>query len=297
MIKVDFFLKIDWNMNILLTGCNGQLGNEIQLLEKDYGQHRFFNTDVAELDITNQLAVADFVGRNGIDGIINCAAYTAVDKAEDNKELCTTLNTVAPAYLAAAVEKRGGWIVQVSTDYVFNGKAHKPYMETDTPSPDSVYGSTKLAGELGVQKFCKRAMVIRTAWLYSTFGNNFVKTMIRLGKERAELGVVFDQIGTPTYAGDLAKAIMTAVEKGIKPGVYHFSNEGVTSWYDFTKAIHRIAGITTCKVRPIHTSEYPTPANRPHFSVLDKTKIKETYDMEIPYWEESLHKCIEKLKD
>ena len=284
-------------MNILLTGCNGQLGNEIQLLEKDYGQHRFFNTDVAELDITNQLAVADFVGRNEIDGIINCAAYTAVDKAEDNKELCTTLNTVAPAYLAAAVEKRGGWIVQVSTDYVFNGKAHKPYVETDTPSPDSVYGSTKLAGELGVQKFCKRAMVIRTAWLYSTFGNNFVKTMIRLGKERAELGVVFDQIGTPTYAGDLAKAIMTAVEKGIKPGVYHFSNEGVTSWYDFTKEIHRIAGITTCKVRPIHTSEYPTPANRPHFSVLDKTKIKETYDMEIPYWEESLHKCIEKLKD
>ena len=284
-------------MNILLTGCNGQLGNEIQLLEKDYGQHRFFNTDVAELDITNQLAVADFVGRNEIDGIINCAAYTAVDKAEDNKELCTTLNTVAPAYLAAAVEKRGGWIVQVSTDYVFNGKAHKPYVETDTPSPDSVYGSTKLAGELGVQKFCKRAMVIRTAWLYSTFGNNFVKTMIRLGKEKAELGVVFDQIGTPTYAGDLAKAIMTAVEKGIKPGVYHFSNEGVTSWYDFTKAIHRIAGITTCKVRPIHTSEYPTPANRPNFSVLDKTKIKETYDMEIPYWEESLHKCIEKLKD
>ena len=284
-------------MNILLTGCNGQLGNEIQLLEKDYGQHRFFNTDVAELDITNQLAVADFVGRNGIDGIINCAAYTAVDKAEDNKELCTTLNTVAPAYLAAAVEKRGGWIVQVSTDYVFNGKAHKPYVETDTPSPDSVYGSTKLAGELGVQKFCKRAMVIRTAWLYSTFGNNFVKTMIRLGKERAELGVVFDQIGTPTYAGDLAKAIMTAVEKGIKPGVYHFSNEGVTSWYDFTKAIHRIAGITTCKVRPIHTSEYPTPANRPHFSVLDKTKIKETYDMEIPYWEESLQKCIERLND
>ena len=284
-------------MNILLTGCNGQLGNEIQLLEKDYGQHRFFNTDVAELDITNQLAVADFVGRNEIDGIINCAAYTAVDKAEDNKELCTTLNTVAPAYLAAAVEKRGGWIVQVSTDYVFNGKAHKPYVETDTPSPDSVYGSTKLAGELGVQKFCKRAMVIRTAWLYSTFGNNFVKTMIRLGKEREELGVVFDQIGTPTYAADLAQAIMTAVEKGIKPGVYHFSNEGVISWYDFTKAIHRIAGITTCKVRPIHTSEYPTPANRPHFSVLDKTKIKETYDMEIPYWEESLHKCIEKLKN
>lgn len=283
-------------MNILVTGCNGQLGNEIQLLEKNYPQHSFFNTDVAELDITNQLAVADFVGRHEIDGIINCAAYTAVDKAEDNKELCTTLNTVAPAYLASAVEKRGGWIVQVSTDYVFNGKAHTPYVETDTPSPDSVYGSTKLAGELGVQKFCKRAMIIRTAWLYSTFGNNFVKTMIRLGNEKAELGVIFDQIGTPTYAGDLAQAIMSAVEKGIRPGVYHFSNEGVISWYDFTKAIHRIAGITTCRVRPLHTSEYPTPANRPPYSVLDKTKIKQTYGIEIPYWEESLRKCIERLK-
>lgn len=284
-------------MNILVTGCNGQLGNEIQLLEKNYGQHKFFNTDVAELDITNQLAVADFVGRHVIDGIINCAAYTAVDKAEDNKELCTTLNTVAPAYLAAAVEKRGGWIVQISTDYVFNGKAHKPYVESDTPSPDSVYGSTKLAGELGVQKFCKRAMIIRTAWLYSTFGNNFVKTMIRLGKEKAELGVIFDQVGTPTYAADLAQAIMTAVEKGIKPGVFHFSNEGVISWYDFTKAIHRIAGITTCHVSPLHTSEYPTAANRPPYSVLDKTKIKETYGIEIPYWEESLRKCVERLKD
>lgn len=283
-------------MNILVTGCNGQLGNEMQLLEKNYPQHTFFNTDVAELDITNQLAVADFVARNEIDGIVNCAAYTAVDKAESDKELSTSLNTIAPAYLAAAVEKRGGWMVQISTDYVFNGKAHTPYTEDDTPSPDSVYGSTKLAGELGVQKFCKRAMIIRTAWLYSTFGNNFVKTMIRLGNERDELGVIFDQIGTPTYAADLAAAIMTAVEQGIKPGVYHYSNEGVISWYDFTKAIHRIAGITTCHVRPLHTSEYPTPANRPAYSVLDKTKIKETYGIEIPYWEESLKKCVERLK-
>ena len=185
--------------------------------------------------------------------------------------------------------------VQISTDYVFNGTKYTPYVETDTPCPDSVYGSTKLAGELGVSKFCKRSMIIRTAWLYSTFGNNFVKTMIRLGKEKPELGVIFDQIGTPTYARDLARVIMTAIEKGIRPGVYHFSNEGVISWYDFTKAIHRLAGITTCHVRPLHTSEYPTPAHRPHYSVLDKTKLKQTYGIEVPYWEESLAECIAKL--
>lgn len=282
-------------MNILVTGCNGQLGNEIQLLEKEYPQHTYFNTDVAELDITNQLAVNDFINRHAIDGVINCAAYTAVDKAEGDKELCTTLNTVAPSYLAAAIDKRGGWIIHVSTDYVFDGTHHTPYVETDTPSPDSVYGSTKLAGELGVSKFCKKHMIIRTAWLYSAFGNNFVKTMIRLGKEKTELGVIFDQIGTPTYARDLAVTIMTAVDKGIETGVYHYSNEGVISWYDFTKAIHRIAGIKDCKVRPLHTSEYPTAANRPAYSVLDKTKIKQTYGLEIPYWEDSLRECIEKL--
>jgi dTDP-4-dehydrorhamnose reductase len=282
-------------MNILITGCNGQLGNEMQLLEKNYPQHVWFNTDVQELDISNQLAIEQFVAENKIDGIVNCAAYTAVDKAEENKELCTTLNMVAPAYLAAAVEKRGGWMIQISTDYVFDGTKHTPYVETDTPSPDSVYGSTKLAGELGVSKFCKKTVIIRTAWLYSTFGNNFVKTMIRLGKEKPELGVIFDQIGTPTYARDLAVAIMTIINKGIIPGVYHFTNEGVISWYDFTKAIHRIAGITTCHVRPLHTAEYPTPAHRPHYSVLDKTKIKETYGIEIPYWEESLEVCVRKL--
>ena len=284
-------------MNILITGCNGQLGNEMQLLEKNFPQHNWFNTDVQELDITNQLAIEQFVAENKIDGIVNCAAYTAVDKAEDNKELCTTLNMVAPAYLAAAVEKRGGWMIQISTDYVFDGTKHTPYVESDTPSPDSVYGSTKLAGELGVSKFCKKTVIIRTAWLYSTFGNNFVKTMIRLGKEKPELGVIFDQIGTPTYARDLAVAIMTIINKGIVPGVYHFTNEGVISWYDFTKAIHRIAGITTCHVRPLHTAEYPTPANRPHYSVLDKTKIKETYGIEIPYWEESLKDCLEKIEE
>ncbi len=282
-------------MNILITGCNGQLGNEMQLLEELPPQHTYFNTDVAELDITNQEAIETFIEQNGIDGIVNCAAYTAVDKAEENTELCDLLNHVAPGYLAAAVEKRGGWMIQVSTDYVFDGTNHTPYVETDAVCPNSVYGRTKLAGEQAVQNACQKTMIIRTAWLYSTFGNNFVKTMIRLGKEKTELGVIFDQIGTPTYARDLAVAIFAAINKGIVPGIYHFSNEGVISWYDFTKAIHRIAGIITCHVRPLHTSEYPTPAARPHYSVLDKTKIKATYGIEVPYWEESLAECIAKL--
>ena len=282
-------------MNILITGCNGQLGNEMQLLEKINPQHTYFNTDVAELDITDEVAINQFVCDNAIDGIVNCAAYTAVDKAEDNQELCRKLNSVAPGYLAAAIEKRGGWMIQVSTDYVFDGTNHTPYTESDPTCPNSVYGATKLEGELAVQKACKKTMIIRTAWLYSTFGNNFVKTMIRLGKEKPELGVIFDQIGTPTYARDLAVAIFAAINQGVVPGVYHFSNEGVISWYDFTKAIHRIAGITTCHVRPLHTAEYPTPAHRPHYSVLDKTKIKQVYHIEIPYWEESLKECIEQL--
>ena len=282
-------------MNILITGCNGQLGNEMQLLEGSHPQHTYFNTDVQELDITNQEAIETFIENHQIDGIVNCAAYTAVDKAEDNEELCTQLNAEAPAYLAAAIGKRGGWMIQISTDYVFDGTQHTPYTEEADTCPNSVYGKTKLVGEFNVQKFCEQSMIIRTAWLYSTFGNNFVKTMIRLGKEKPELGVIFDQIGTPTYARDLAVAIFAVIEQGIVPGIYHFSNEGVISWYDFTKAIHRIAGITTCHVRPLHTSEYPTPANRPHYSVLDKTKIKQTYNLEVPYWEESLAECIAKL--
>jgi dTDP-4-dehydrorhamnose reductase len=282
-------------MNILITGCNGQLGNEMQLLEEANPQHTYFNTDVAELDITDSAAIEKFVNENQIDGIVNCAAYTAVDKAEDNQELCRLLNTVAPGYLAAAVEKRGGWLIQVSTDYVFDGTNHTPYTEDEPTCPNSVYGSTKLDGEKAAQQACSRTMIVRTAWLYSTFGNNFVKTMIRLGKEKPELGVIFDQIGTPTYAHDLAVALFAAINQGVVPGIYHFSNEGVISWYDFTKAIHRIAGITSCHVRPLHTAEYPTPANRPHYSVLDKTKIKQTYNIEVPYWEESLKECILKL--
>ena len=282
-------------MNILITGCNGQLGNEMQLLEEANPQHTYFNTDVVELDITDSAAIEKFVNENQIDGIVNCAAYTAVDKAEDNQELCRLLNTVAPGYLAAAVEKRGGWLIQVSTDYVFDGTNHTPYTEDEPTCPNSVYGSTKLDGEKAAQQACSRTMIVRTAWLYSTFGNNFVKTMIRLGKEKPELGVIFDQIGTPTYARDLAVALFAAINQGVVPGIYHFSNEGVISWYDFTKAIHRIAGISSCHVRPLHTAEYPTPANRPHYSVLDKTKIKQTYNIEVPYWEESLKECILKL--
>ena len=282
-------------MNILITGCNGQLGNEMQLLEKEDAANNYFNTDVAELDITNVEAIEQFLAANNIDGIVNCAAYTAVDKAEANEEFCTLLNAEAPGYLAHAIGKRGGWMIQISTDYVFDGTQHLPYQEDEDTCPNSVYGRTKLVGEFNVLKLCQQSMVIRTAWLYSTFGNNFVKTMIRLGNERSELGVVADQIGTPTYARDLARIIMTAISKGIQPGIYHFTNEGVASWYDFTKAIHRLAGITTCHVRPLHTSEYPTAAQRPPYSVLDKTKIKQTYGIEIPYWEESLKECIDKL--
>ena len=282
-------------MNILITGCNGQLGNEMQLLQAKYAQHTWFNTDVNELDITDKDAIERFVEANHIDGVVNCAAYTAVDKAESDPLLAKKLNADAPAFLAEAVGKQGGWIVQVSTDYVFDGTKHTPYVETDSTCPNSVYGQTKLEGEQAVTKLCPNAMIIRTAWLYSEFGNNFVKTMIRLGKERKQLGVIFDQVGTPHYAHDLASVIMTAIDKGIKPGIYHFSNEGVTSWYDFTKSIHRIAGINTCHVMPLHTAEYPTPASRPAYSVLDKTKIKEAYSINIPHWEESLAKCIAKL--
>ena len=281
--------------NVLITGANGQLGNEMRVLSEANKEYTYFFTDVAELDICNEQAVMDFVKANDINVIVNCAAYTAVDKAEENVELCTKLNADAVGYLAKAAEANGAEFVQISTDYVFDGTAHIPYQETEPTCPNSVYGSTKLAGEQNALTLCSRSMVIRTAWLYSTFGNNFVKTMIRLGKERESLGVIFDQVGTPTYARDLARAIFAAIRQGVVPGIYHFSNEGVCSWYDFTKAIHRIAGITDCKVNPLHTEEYPTPAKRPHYSVLDKTKIKVTYHIEIPYWMDSLQECISEL--
>ncbi|WP_455666956.1 dTDP-4-dehydrorhamnose reductase [Phocaeicola sp.] len=281
--------------NILITGANGQLGNEMRVLSAENKEYNYFFTDVAELDICDEQAVMSFVKDHHIHVIVNCAAYTAVDKAEDNLNLCTKLNSDAVGYLAKAAEANEAELIQVSTDYVFDGTNHLPYKETDATCPNSVYGVTKLKGEANAVEHCKKAMIIRTAWLYSTFGNNFVKTMIRLGKEREALGVVFDQIGTPTYARDLARAIFAAINKGVVPGIYHFSNEGVCSWYDFTKSIHRIAGITTCKVSPLHTDEYPAKAPRPNYSVLDKTKIKNTYGIEIPHWEESLKACIDEL--
>lgn len=281
--------------NILITGANGQLGNEMQVVAKENPQYHYFYTDVNELDITNEQAILTFVEKNEIDLIVNCAAYTAVDKAEDNEDLCHKLNAVAPGYLAKAAETRHAGMIQISTDYVFDGTQHIPYKEDQTTCPDSVYGTTKLEGERQVLNNCTNSLIIRTAWLYSIYGNNYVKTMIRLGKEKEQLGVIFDQIGTPTYANDLARTIFAIINKGIVRGIYHFSDEGVCSWYDFTIAIHRLAGIQTCKVKPLHTEEYPTKANRPHYSVLDKTKIKNTFGIEIPHWEESLKRCIQTL--
>ncbi|WP_321335366.1 dTDP-4-dehydrorhamnose reductase [uncultured Bacteroides sp.] len=282
-------------MNVLVTGANGQLGNEMRVLSETNAQHTYFFTDVQELDICNQQAVEAYVAEKEIDVIVNCAAYTAVDNAEDNKELCDKLNNVAPGYLAMAAQNRGAAMIQISTDYVFDGTNHTPYTEEEPTCPASVYGTTKLAGEENVLAHCERTVIIRTAWLYSVYGNNFVKTMIHLGRERDNLGVIFDQIGTPTYAHDLAIAIYAIINKGVVRGVYHFSNEGVCSWYDFTLAIHRMAGIDSCKVRPLHTSDYPAKAARPHYSVLDKTKIKDTFDLEIPHWERSLEHCIARL--
>ncbi len=281
---------------ILITGCNGQLGNEMQRLAASHPEFEYFFTDVKELDITDAGAVEMFVEEHQVDCIVNCAAYTAVDRAESDEQLCDLLNNTAPGYLAQAIHRRGGCMIQVSTDYVFDGTACRPYTEDIPTCPATVYGRTKLAGEQAVMQGCPDAAVIRTAWLYSTFGNNFVKTMLRLGREREQLGVIFDQIGTPTYARDLAAAIFAMLAQGVVPGVYHFSNEGAISWYDFTKAIHRIAGIKGCRVKPLHTEEYPTPAARPHYSVLDKTKIKETYHIEIPYWEDSLAECIQAME-
>ena len=283
---------------ILVTGANGQLGNSIRVLAGQYPQYNFLFTDVDTLDITDPAAVEAAVKDNQVNYIINCAAYTAVDKAEDNEELCRRLNSFAVCVLGEAAREAGAKMIHVSTDYVFSGTGYCPYKETDGTRPVSVYGRTKLAGEEGLMEVCPDAVIIRTAWLYSEFGSNFVKTVLRLGKERDELGFVFDQVGTPTYAGDLAAAILsvvTADEKGaFVPGIYHYSNEGVCSWYDFTVKILQIAGID-CRIRPIETKDYPTKAVRPPYSVLNKNKIKETYKIVIPHWETSLRICMKKL--
>ena len=282
--------------NILITGANGQLGNEMRVVSTEQKQLTYHFTDVAELDICDIEAIECFVEEHSIDCIVNCAAYTNVNKAEEDVALCDKLNHLAPANLARVAAKHRIGFIHVSTDYVFNGEHHIPYREDDATCPNSVYGSTKLAGEQAIQEIHPEAVIIRTAWLYSSFGNNFVKTMIRLGSEREGLGVVFDQIGTPTYARDLARAIQHMLHQGLVPGIYHYSNEGVCSWYDFTKMIFSLSSITTCSLIPLHTDEYPTPANRPHYSVLDKTKIKQTYGVAVPYWVDSLRECIGLLK-
>lgn len=284
-------------MNILVTGANGQLGNEMRVVAGGQTAQVYHFTDVVELDICDEQAVERFVVEGAIDCIVNCAAYTNVNKAEEDAVLCDRLNHLAPANLARVAARHRIGLVHVSTDYVFNGEHHVPYREDDATCPNSVYGTTKLAGEEAIRTIHPEAVIIRTAWLYSSFGNNFVKTMLRLGKEREELGVVFDQIGTPTYARDLARTIQHIVGSDIVPGIYHYSNEGVCSWYDFTKAIFDLAGITTCCLKPLHTDEYPTPAARPHYSVLDKTKIKQTYGVKVPHWMDSLRECIKMMDD
>ncbi len=282
--------------NILVTGSKGQLGNEMQVIAKNVTDCIFHFTDVEELDITNTDAIEDFVVGNKIDFIVNCAAYTAVDKAETDIELCYKINAEAVKNIAEVALKHNIKLIHVSTDYVFNGENFKPYSEDDDVSPVSIYGKSKLEGEKVLFETMQEAIIIRTSWLYSTFGNNFVKTMMKLGAERETLNVIFDQVGTPTYAADLAEAIVTIIEsENFIPGIYHFSNEGVCSWYDFAIKIHQIAG-NKCIVRPIESKEYHFPTPRPHYSVLNKSKIKKTYGVNIPHWEESLKKCVDVLK-
>lgn len=281
--------------NILITGANGQLGSEIRVASAQFPQFRFFFTDVTELDICNREAVHAYMAENHIDVIVNCAAYTAVDKAEDDAETCYRINRDAVKNLAEAAREYKLDIIHVSTDYVFDGKSYLPYTEVMPVNPSSVYGKSKLEGERILMEICPEAVIVRTSWLYSSFGNNFVKTMLRLGQERDKLNVIFDQVGTPTYAADLAVALLSILAAG-KPaaGIYHYSNEGVCSWYDFTRSIHRLAGIS-CDLVPIESKEYPVRTPRPHFSVLNKAKIKQTYGIEIPHWEDSLEKCIRLL--
>ena len=279
-------------MNILITGCNGQLGNEMRVLSKAHPNHRYFFTDVEELDITDKPAVSAYVEAQGIELIVNCAAYTNVDKAEEDEATAMKINADALSVLGS----QGVRVIHVSTDYVFSGDEHVPCRETDPVAPRTAYGRTKYEGEKRLLAVCPEAVILRTAWLYSSFGNNFVKTMIRLGKEKEQLGVVFDQIGTPTYAADLAQAIFTVIESPVwHPGIYHFTNEGVCSWYDFTLAIHELTGITTCQVRPILSEEYTYRTPRPHYSVLDKSKFKKTFNIIIPHWQDGLKRCVKLL--
>jgi len=287
-------------MNILVTGSNGQLGSEIKSLSKNYS-YKFFFTDKNELDIAKNEDVSKFVEENNIDLIINCAAYTAVDKAEEEQELADLINHKAIKYLAKIAKDNNIVLIHISTDYVFDGKNYRPYKEDDKTNPQGVYGLTKLKGEKAFIEEGANGVIIRTSWVYSSFGHNFVKTMLRL-KDKKELSVVFDQVGTPTYAKDLARAILEIIKNNLnklnekKAEIYHFSNEGVCSWYDFAKAIFEIKNIKI-NVNPIETKNYPTPAKRPHYSVLDKSKIKNEFNIKIPYWRDSLKECLKEIDE
>ena len=287
---------------ILITGAQGQLGNEFRFLSFTHPHFRFIFTDVDGLDITKPRQVMSFFSKNSIQFVVNCAAYTAVDKAESDVKLATKINVNGARNLAKACQVHGATMIQISTDYVYHNHQNTPFKEGDKASPKGVYAKTKLRGDLAALKFCECTIVIRTSWVYGIYGHNFVKTMLRLGKERPSLNVVFDQIGTPTNARDLAKTVLKIIQKvhnqevspEILRGVFHYSNEGVTSWYDFTKAIFEIREID-CQVNPIESSQYPTPAARPPFSVLNKQKIRDVFGIEIPHWRDSLKAVLKEL--
>ena len=291
-----FLTKAHSVFNILVTGSNGQVGSEIKELSSNY-DYNFIFTSKDDLDITNEQNIQDVINKNNINIIINCAAYTSVDKAETDKENADKTNRKAVKKLAKISKEKEIQLIHISTDYVFDGTAHKPYCEEFQTNPNTVYGQTKLNGELEMVEINPHnSIIIRTSWVYSSFGSNFVKTMLRLAKEKMELGVIFDQIGTPTYAADLAKIILDIVPQinNNKVTLYNYSNEGVLSWYDFAKEIMKMAKLD-CKINPIETFQYPTPATRPHYSLLNKLKIKKEFNIEIPYWKDSLERCLQKM--
>jgi dTDP-4-dehydrorhamnose reductase len=289
-------------MRVLITGSNGQLGSEIKELENNYKKVDLIFKDLPELDICNFEVLQAFILDNNINAVINCSAYTSVDKAEEESIIATKVNYEGVLNIVNALQTVNGKLIHISTDYVFDGNHFSPYKESDSVSPIGVYGETKRAGELAVINSDIDSIVIRTSWLYSSYGNNFVKTMLRLGTQKEELGVIFDQVGTPTYARDLAKTCLeilcgdSSVNISKKGNLYHYSNEGVASWYDFAISIMELGG-ENCKVKPIQTKDYPTLAKRPHYSVLNKSKIKTDFDIDIPYWRDSLKDCIEKIKN
>ncbi len=286
-------------MIILVTGANGQLGNEIRKRESLLDGAKFIYADLPELDITDKNQLEAFIVKNKVTTIVNCAAYTAVDKAESDVHTATLVNVTGPENIAVLANQYRLVYIHISTDFVFDGQNYLPYKETDQPHPLSVYGQTKRDGEIKVLENCSSTLILRTSWLYSVHGTNFVKTMQRLGKERDSLNVIFDQVGTPTWAGDLAEAILQILadpETGkTKRGIYHFSNEGVASWYDLAVEIMSLSGIN-CTINPIETTAYPTPAKRPYYSVLNKNNIKATFGISIPHWKKSLEYCIEEMK-